>query len=619
STFEKLLQLEPNNARTLASYANVLSQNGEYRKAISTYEKALELEPNDVISLTNYADILRKIGETEKAITTLEKALELEPDDVRTLNSYANVLSQNGEYRKAISTLEKALQLAPDNFRTLTRYANILSRTGKHEQALQYYEQALQIEPNNTKILVYYGKALLKTKNYEKACTVLERSTALYPDNYALFIYARSLENLERYSEAISQLQQINIDELQPYHANVIRITLGRLHYAIQERPQGDQYFEEAINNSSDKEKTLLYSARSILANDPYSERATKMLQEFTEDSPRYAQAYEMLTLNLSEQDYFEMFATDSKSSLSDTEMLNRAMYHKIANEVNILKSIAYRILRVSDGEYPLLNQIVQEIDRILDEIQIRREQQQAEIQSIPADNYSAIIHIVSKTAHDISDFVNNQLAILESKTRRAIRKIDKNDSQYSKFEKLLEQLEYTQNALNDLKAINEGITIRKSRFQVKELFKKWAETSKLDNASIYLDIQNSESEFNSDEEKIKSALNELVENSIKHNVEKENLEIYIKSEDAINPPGIRGMTIPGQQKYLHIQFYDNGKGVPDDRKDWIFQPLQTTSKEGKGSGLGLFIIRKTLAKMQGHISETGESGARFEIYIPYT
>ena len=86
-----------------------------------------------------------------------------------------------------------------------------------------------------------------------------------------------------------------------------------------------------------------------------------------------------------------------------------------------------------------------------------------------------------------------------------------------------------------------------------------------------------------------------------------------------MNPPVIWGRTIPGEQKYLFIEFADNGSGVPEDKKDWIFQPLKTTSQEDKGSGLGLFIIRKTLTKMNGYIREVGRDGARFEIYIPYS
>jgi len=325
-----------------------------------------------------------------------------------------------------------------------------------------------------------------------------------------------------------------------------------------------------------------------------------------------------MLTLNLNEEGYFEMAKTDAQSGLSDTEMLNRAMYHKIANEISILKGIAYRILRRSEQKDDLLSDIIQDIEEVFTEVDRRRAAQKSEIENISHDNYGQILAVISKTAHDISDFVNNQLAFIESKTRRAIEKLQSSDNHYLQFEKLLTQVELTQIALNDLKAINEGIRIKYSRFKVSKLFEKWKAAPQIAQAQITLDIQNGESEFNGDEEKIKSALNELVENSLKHNADQQDLTICITSQDVINPSGIVGRTMPGERKYLFIEFTDNGSGVPEDKKDWIFQPLKTTSQEGKGSGLGLFIIRKTLTKMNGYIRETGCKGAKFEIYIPY-
>jgi sensor histidine kinase regulating citrate/malate metabolism len=71
------------------------------------------------------------------------------------------------------------------------------------------------------------------------------------------------------------------------------------------------------------------------------------------------------------------------------------------------------------------------------------------------------------------------------------------------------------------------------------------------------------------------------------------------------------------QKKYLAIIYRDNGKGISMDKKAWTLQPLTTTVEKG-GSGLGLFIIRKTLIEMNGYMIETGKKGVRFELYIPY-
>ena len=651
--FERSLQLKPDNPVTLSRYAGVLASTEQYEEAIQYFKQSLQLNPNDAITLSRYASALASTEQYEEAIPYFKQSLQLNPNGVITLNQYAESLISLGRYREALGLMKrsldgkldssitlcryadilvligqcdeavefykKSLLLEPNDLKTLTRYGKVLITTGANSDALQIYEKLALLRPDNIYILGQYGILLNKLGDYKKAGVFLSLSLQIKSDNYILFQYARALEGGKYYQEAIDQLENIKLDHLTEYQANVIRLNLGRLYYRINLNERGYEYFQQAINNSDDKEKTLLHSARSILTNNSGNEVAVEMLQKIAKDSPRYAEALEMLTIHLNEEDYFELTKSDTQSGFSNTEMLNRSMYHKIANEIVILKGISYRILRRSEIKYPLLSEIIQDVDNIFEEVEKRRLLQKSEMETISKDDYGGMLTIVAKTAHDISDFVNNQIAIIESKTRRVMLKLEPANTHYIQLEKLLKQLESTQAALNDLKAINEGITVKKNRFKVKDIFEKWQAIPRIEQANLVLDIQNGNSEINSDKEKIKSALNELIENSLKHNLSHKDLTIHIMSKDLVNPPGIWGRTIPGEQNYLFIRFSDNGCGVLNDKKDWIFQPLQTTSQEGKGSGLGLFIIRRTLTKMNSYIRETGLNGVIFEIYIPYT
>ena len=624
--FERSLQIQPDNAITLNHYANALATKFRYQEAVELFERSLQVNPQDAITLSCCANVLVEMSRYEQAFKLFECSLEIEPKDVFTLNSYAKSVAKILKFEKSFDLFEQALKIQPNNPITLTSYAEELANCGDYEKALIMFNLSLKIKKDDNvalskyiKYLKKYGLFLLEQGDYNKASKLLKQALNSEQDNFILFKYARSLEGLGNYNNAISQLETIDLKELPQYDANVIRLDLGRLYYRIYKNDRGEQYFKEAIANADDKELTLLNVARSIFAATPYSYAAVSRLKQIYWESPRYAEAQEMLTLNLSQEDYFTMVNTiDFENGLSDTEMLNRAMYHKIANEVVILKSIAYRILYLSQAEDPLLRDIIKSIENVSEQIDIRKAEQKSKIAEIPDDNYREILTIISKTAHDVSDFVNNELAVIISKTRRAIWKLQSDAPHYSQFNKLLTQLEFTQAALNDLKSINEGIKIKSHRFPVKKLFEKWEVNPKIDRATIYLNINNGEQEFKGDEEKIKSMLQEFVENSLKHNFDKYDLEIHITSKDVVNPSGIRGHNIPGEQKYLSIEFSDNGHGVPEDKKDWIFQPLKTTSPEGKGSGLGLFIIRKTLAKMNAYIRESGKNGVRFEIFIPY-
>ncbi len=55
-------------------------------------------------------------------------------------------------------------------------------------------------------------------------------------------------------------------------------------------------------------------------------------------------------------------------------------------------------------------------------------------------------------------------------------------------------------------------------------------------------------------------------------------------------------------KKYIKLEFIDNGLGVPEDKKQKIFQKGHHELKGGKGMGLGLSLILKVIQNSQGHI-----------------
>jgi len=67
------------------------------------------------------------------------------------------------------------------------------------------------------------------------------------------------------------------------------------------------------------------------------------------------------------------------------------------------------------------------------------------------------------------------------------------------------------------------------------------------------------------------------------------------------------------------IDIEDTGHGIPEDRLEQIFNPFYTTKAPGKGTGLGLFIVRQVINRNNGTISvksKVGE-GTRFTLTFP--
>lgn len=55
-------------------------------------------------------------------------------------------------------------------------------------------------------------------------------------------------------------------------------------------------------------------------------------------------------------------------------------------------------------------------------------------------------------------------------------------------------------------------------------------------------------------------------------------------------------------QKYIKIQFIDNGIGISDDRKKWIFNSSFVKDKHGKGMGFGLTLVKEIIDSYGGFI-----------------
>jgi signal transduction histidine kinase len=74
------------------------------------------------------------------------------------------------------------------------------------------------------------------------------------------------------------------------------------------------------------------------------------------------------------------------------------------------------------------------------------------------------------------------------------------------------------------------------------------------------------------------------------------------------------------KDKYVRIAIIDNGKGMPDEVKNRIFDHLFTTKGVGKGTGLGLAIARQIVVEKHGGaiaVNSTLGHGTEFSIMLP--
>lgn len=111
------------------------------------------------------------------------------------------------------------------------------------------------------------------------------------------------------------------------------------------------------------------------------------------------------------------------------------------------------------------------------------------------------------------------------------------------------------------------------------------------------------------DEVKLSLALNNLVENAVKYNVDGGWVRVILDAD----------------HKFFYVKVMDSGLGIPEEYQEYVFERFYRVDKarlrETGGTGLGLAITRKVILMHKGAIklaSKEGE-GSTFTVRIPLT
>jgi TolB-like protein/Flp pilus assembly protein TadD len=111
---ERGLELEPNSADVIYTYANILIYIGRGEEAISFFKNAMRLNPKPPnVYLRHFAAALRDTGRYEEAITQLKKAIEREPRDIMSYIVLASTYSMAGREKEAYAAADEVLKINP--------------------------------------------------------------------------------------------------------------------------------------------------------------------------------------------------------------------------------------------------------------------------------------------------------------------------------------------------------------------------------------------------------------------------------------------------------------------------------------------------------------------------
>jgi PAS domain S-box-containing protein len=211
----------------------------------------------------------------------------------------------------------------------------------------------------------------------------------------------------------------------------------------------------------------------------------------------------------------------------------------------------------------------------------------------------------VYKVSHDLRAPLASIRGIIELEKLQ-----NKNESQF-KYVHLIEDRisnldQFMRNILSHSRNLNTSVKYKLIDFRqiTNDCFK---ELEFLRNAlSIKRIVKIPKFTFYSDESRIFEIFRNLISNSIKY-LDYDKTEPYIK------------ITVKKDPTKAFIIFEDNGVGIDPELQNYIFDMFYRANEKSDGSGIGLYIVKQAVEKLNGTInvkSKKGE-GTRFLVTIP--
>jgi len=245
-------------------------------------------------------------------------------------------------------------------------------------------------------------------------------------------------------------------------------------------------------------------------------------------------------------------------------------------------------------------NEAIHGIVILLHDVTERKQAQQA-LES--ANNH--LDHFIFKTTHDLRAPLHSAMGLI--KLAETAEENDR-DKYIALIGKSLQKLDALIEEVNSFYK-NDKLAITNEQIDLEKMFK--AELEYLKNLPGAEGIRfnflfNGTSAFHSDTIRLKTIITNILSNSIKYSdPSKRDRFISLEADVTLNE--------------CRIKISDNGLGIEEKHLGKIFEMFYRGTSESHGTGLGLYIVKDTVDRLNGtvEVSSTLGKGTAFEIKLP--
>ncbi len=376
----KDLVLQPEGerkARALLDYVQALDlqDDGESERALAAFERVLNIDPGEIDLATRVAFLLTQQGDYPRAIDILKDAVKAQPKEpgpyLQLAYIYAKYLKK---MEPAIRYAQEAVALAPKEIEGYQRLAEVQLTAKNRKGALQTLERATRVETNAPSFWTQLGKLYLaliapsdkspKPEELQKVNAVIQKALTLAPGD------ASVLKDAADYYAASQQVQEaiplyLRVLELQPNDSNA-REKLATSFILTNQRGKAIEMLQEIIQQHPEKYQPYELLGR-VLEEEAKALIESKKPGEARAEYLKAAASYEQsLLINAAQPDGYLHLAELILTKLRDNEravrLLQDARRHfPGASQVTYLLAVALREAKQAQASVAIFEEALHE------------------------------------------------------------------------------------------------------------------------------------------------------------------------------------------------------------------------------------------------------------------
>ncbi len=208
--YQKITQLAPKDIPAWLMLARLQKASDNSVDAQKSYQKVLDMEPDNEDALTGLALVYSALGDNRKSAELL-KVLDDKNPTPRSLTALAAAYEQMRDFKGAAAALRKLLETDPANDHEVKRnLAQDLMLSQDYTGALEVYTQLVADDPADSQSYLRMSQIYRQLRDFPKARDANDKAKAIEPNSIEIrYNEVNILEAEDRTAEATQALKDI--------------------------------------------------------------------------------------------------------------------------------------------------------------------------------------------------------------------------------------------------------------------------------------------------------------------------------------------------------------------------------------------------------------------------